>query len=428
MPPEVIRVREHQTFELPADKFMLEGRLSVYEEVQKRGYFQIRASGDRLIFQAGGSIGLIPINERLTIEVAPRTPIANLDRLLRIADADAHVIRRICRSYGETSEELSLLDVLCDELSEAVAQIAMEGRRKTYQSIRHLGLPRSGRILAGATLRASAKNPGRLTVATRRFERTANNLYNACIKHALERLAEFLHREMHQTKKGGAARLRRLNDAWQVVSDADIGLADSTALPGLRSDLERISSDWYRRAVAVSIAILDNRRPSADNRTGQLVLASVIYDLSDAFERYVRKVLSTRVDFQVLDGNVGPPEGARTFLFSEPAAGEAAKTKATPDLVLEAAGKKWCAVDVKYKPYSGVPGREDINQVLTYGLVYDVDVCLLVYPATALLHGLQRIGRVGSKTVYCYGFDLMTQEIIGEEDRFAADVVRLIPV
>jgi hypothetical protein len=87
----------------------------------------------------------------------------------------------------------------------------------------------------------------------------------------------------------------------------------------------------------------------------------------------------------------------------------------------------WCAADVKYKTYAGGPSRDDLNQVLTYSLVYGVDTCMLVYPATASLRGLSIIGLVGPKRVYCYGLDLMAPDMVAEEHLFAQAISALIP-
>jgi 5-methylcytosine-specific restriction enzyme subunit McrC len=413
LPAEVIRTKEHHTFDVPAEKFLVDGRLQLYEETQKRGYFQIRASGDKLIFQAGGSIGLIPVNDRITIEVAPRTPIANLDRLLRIANADSLVIRRITRSYGETSEELSLVDVLCDDLVEAISQIASEGRRKTYEKVKHAGSPRSGRILVKDTLRATAAHPGRLTVVSTRFERTSKNAYNACLKRAVEQLAHVI--RVASPRKGSLARLRQLNDAWRLVADADVADASYFAVEKVRSDLAGLQSEWYRRALSIAVAVLQNRRPSAQEQAGTLTLSSVIYDLSVAFESYVRNVLAAAANDQVLDGNLSPPQGAKTRLFSNPANTELEKIPSTPDIVLTEPGKPWCTIDVKYKPYTASPSRDDLNQVLTYSLGYDVENCMLIYPAAKGLSRMIKLGEVGPKSVYCYGIDLLSDDLPAEE-------------
>lgn len=425
MDSERIRTKEHATFEVDAERFFVNGSLQLYEETQQRNYFQIRAKNSRLIFQAGAFIGLIPINERITIEVAPRTPINNLDRLLRIAGAEAEVVSRITRTYGETDEDLSLVDVMADELIRALGQIALDGRMKTYERSHHVGTPRAGRILVAETLRARAAHLGTLTVASSRFERTANNIFNSVLKIAIERLVADIRGP--KPRKGWRERLRGLNEGWQLFASVDGRLAKRTDVEGLRGRLPRDASDAYRRALAVAIAVLTERSPSVLAEDGPLTLTSVIYNLSTAFERYVRNALREDASLATRDGNSDPPAGARRKLFADPSTPGLERMAANPDLVFGSVGAYWCAGDIKYKMIADAPDREDLNQVLAYAVAYKVDTCLLVYPASKGMKGLMDCGAVGTKRVYCYGVDLNAADMAAEENAMRAAVRSLRP-
>jgi hypothetical protein len=154
----------------------------------------------------------------------------------------------------------------------------------------------------------------------------------------------------------------------------------------------------------------------------------VIYNLSIAFEDYVRNVLRTAAGLGVRDGNHAPPNGAELKLFSQPATATIAKMAASPDLVLGPAHAPWAAADVKYKIFGDAPDREDLNQVLTYGIAYGVDKCVLVYPASGSLKGLVDCGVVGSKRVYCYGIDLRADDLAAEEAAMKAALLALRPL
>lgn len=413
MSDERIRVREHATFEVAAEKFFVDGKLQLYEETQSRNYFQIRAKGTNLVFQAGGFIGLIPVNDNVTIEVTPRSPISNLSRILRIAGADSDVITRISRSYGETDEDLSLVDVLADELISALEQVAMDGRVKTYENKRHFGTPRSGRVLIAETLRARAANPGGARTVSSQFERTANNTANAAIKRAVEKLAADIQRG--RPRKGWRTRLRGLNEAWQMFARVDERLAGWAELERLRRSQLNQGAESHRRALAVAIAVLSDRSPAVMASDGPLSLASVVYNLSTAFECYVRNVLSQAPSLNVRDGNLSPPAGAASKLFSQPATPGLAQMVANPDLVLGPKNGLVAAADIKYKLFGAAPDREDLNQALTYGVAYDVKKCILVYPAGGQLKGLVFCGLVGDKRVYCYGIDIGAADLVAEE-------------
>lgn len=423
---EPIRTKEHSTFEVAADRFFIDGKLQLYEETQQKNYFQIRARGSKLVLQAGGFIGLIPVNDKVTIEVAPRTPINNLDRMLRIAGVESAVITRIRRSYGETDENLSLMDVLADELVAALEQIALEGRMKTYEHRRFVGAPRSGRVLVSDTLRARATHSGKLTVVSSRFERTANNVFNAVLKVAIERIVSDI--RGGKPRKGWRARLRGLNEGWQMFASVDGRLTTRVDVENIRARLADGSSPAYRRALAVAVAVLSERSPSLMAGGGPLALTSVIYNLSVAFEDYVRNVLRLEAELGVHDGNQAPPAGAGRKLFSQPATADLAKMVASPDIILGPPKTPWVAADVKYKIFGDAPDREDLNQVLTYAIAYDVDKCLLIYPAGDSLKGLLDCGSIGSKRVYCYGIDLKADDLAAEESAMKATLLALCPL
>src|SRR5689334_13106941 len=90
----VLTVNEYEPLAVDYDELVVGGRLQIYDEVVGKGYFSVYARKDQLIFQAGNYVGLIPINERIAIDVRPRVPIRSLERLLRIAGAQPIVIRR----------------------------------------------------------------------------------------------------------------------------------------------------------------------------------------------------------------------------------------------------------------------------------------------------------------------------------------------
>jgi 5-methylcytosine-specific restriction enzyme subunit McrC len=420
MVAEIVRAREHEVVELPAEKFFSNGSLQIFDDVQKRGFLQVRASGNKLVFQAGGFVGLIPVNDRITFEIVPRTPIANLDRLLRIANAGHQVIHRLTRSYSSTEEDLSLVDVLADDLVACVREIEVEGRVKTYEGSRNFGIPRSGRLLVGESLRLRAVKAGSQSVVSLRFNRTANNACNAAIKLGIERIAELVKAKGSDRKK----RLLRLNSAWQLFADADSAFFNARSPNSLETQLSGLSSKPYKNALAIAISLLNQRSPSARSIGGTLSLSSLVFDLSAAFESYVRRVLERTPEITVLDGNLAPPIGAKKSLFVESGRSQA-KVSATPDAVLVRDGKYWCAVDMKYKIYSSAPSREDLNQVLVYGLAFNVDLCLLIYPASPTLMGLVRVGRVDTKDVYCFGIDLHASDPASEEAKLRLAIATL---
>src|SRR5690349_17472129 len=65
---------EYETVEIPLKEVINQNRLEVYPQIQGRDFFRIYLKRDRLIFQAGGFFGLIPINDRVALDVRSRVP------------------------------------------------------------------------------------------------------------------------------------------------------------------------------------------------------------------------------------------------------------------------------------------------------------------------------------------------------------------
>jgi McrBC 5-methylcytosine restriction system component len=104
-------------------------------------------------------------------------------------------------------------------------------------------------------------------------------------------------------------------------------------------------------------------------------------NMNVVFEAYLRTVLQSearedRWGIQVLDGN---REGGSKFLFSD-----SSSVVANPDIVMAPSNAAnhpaLLLIDAKYKPMSGALDREDLNQVISYGLSYNAPNVVLAHP------------------------------------------------
>src|SRR5258708_1450720 len=82
---KVLRVREFESVVVAPEDILTQGRLEIYPALHKKGYLEVRVGTEVTQLQAKGHIGVIPINDRLVLEVVPRVPIANLAELLRVS-------------------------------------------------------------------------------------------------------------------------------------------------------------------------------------------------------------------------------------------------------------------------------------------------------------------------------------------------------
>ena len=81
----------------------------------------------------------------------------------------------------------------------------------------------------------------------------------------------------------------------------------------------------------------------------------------------------------------------------------------------------------KYKPIKGNLNRNDLNQILVYGLAYRSPKVLVVHPMSdGGVPGLRKTGVVGGITVYLYAFDISSESILKQETTFTDKVGEVI--
>lgn len=425
--PTIYRGREHSEVAIPLAAMLQNGQLNLFEEVKRKNYFQVHSRGADLFFQCGGYIGLIPINEDVAIEVAPRVKISNLDRILRQAGVSHTIFTLISRGYAASGEAPYLIDLLADALVAGVEEIVEWGKHKEYERRIYHGHPRSGRILIKETSRLRAKNPGTVSASTSRFERGSNNVFNVCVRSALEHLIRTLSSSSDSRHN---ARLSRLNAAWQNFPEVDTK-ADALSVVDeveRRMPYERLSVP-YVNTLPLANAVLRSYGPSLRNLPPNFSLGSLIFDVADAFERYIRHCLNEHSDAAVVDGNLGAPAGAKQPLFPGSVNPLTRGVNTTPDvLIRNSQGTALCVLDVKYKPYSGMPDRNDINQALTYALAYRTPMCGLVYPASTPVGHIDDFGKVGGVAFYGFAIGLNAPDLVLEERRFATEVCAVLGI
>lgn len=391
----VFRGVEWQETAIPADLLVDGDRIDVYAAVANSAAFTIRTRGSRLYLQAGNAIGYIPVNDRVALEINARVPLANLERLLASTETYRPHAIGYERSYGEVDDTpRPFLDFLTDSLLIAVENLRVEGLHKAYDQILHRGAP-SGRILPFESALAQ-RRANRPTAVSKRFERTVDTEANRRIKAALARL-QGLYSGMRD-RTGRSKRLAGLSTALSFFSE--VPLTASSMYPVQVEDLRYLPDQrpWLGRAVALSTMILRNAGLEVRAFKGPIVAESLLIQMDDVFEQYVRHVLSQsfrdRPGVAVLDGNKVRPNGAAGHLFDEvfSAFGNSAST---PDTVIEKDGATAVVVETKYKLCHGLPERDYINQVVTYAATHRCRDVVLAYPSHDDRCSLERLGRIG---------------------------------
>jgi 5-methylcytosine-specific restriction enzyme subunit McrC len=429
----VVKCSENSLVPLQSQEFLADNKLNVYSEVLQKGFIRIQLTDSALSLYSTGYIGLIPLNSTTALDVQPKVPIANLERLLSVAEGPALKIVDLYRQYSETDPGLpSLMDVIAQAFVKAIEFVISEGRLRQYEyHKRTTAFPR-GRIHLGDTLRRSQARGRYDTVVASAYEQTVDVPVNRLLKYALWKLASRYER-MPKTR---AVRhlLNRISAAFQAFDGVYLDHRLSFQNDRLVRDPELLTPirDYYQRAVWIAKLIVASSGIKISSSSGNLILPTILLNLDDVFEAYVRKLLQEAAagsrQFAALDGNLNPPRGASKRLFDQPAL-LGANAKACPDvLIIDLMDESPRAViEVKYKGIASMADRHDVAQTLVYGLTYDCGVGILAHPKIENgVSGLQLVGRIGSIMLYQYAMDLEQADWAAMEVAFTKDIFELI--
>lgn len=436
-PHSVYPVEEWGYVDVPAAEVLRGDRLDVYGSVIDRGYFTLRPRGGALRLQAGGFVGVIPLNERVTIEVTPRVPLGNLSRIIRIAEHVPKALEDSARWYEQEPDMYpSLVDLYALALAGYVDDIALRGLLREY--VEHhetTSFPR-GRILMNESVTSLRSKGVTHKLAASWYQRTVDNSCNRCIKYAVWFLARHRsHLVQRRATKQSRRVLSALNRAYRqfdgVQLDLSRGFLRDRIVLGQRP--VPIMRSYYRPVLDLCLAIIRQQAISLDRASGDLGLPSLVVDMSKAFEAYLRNVLARAAEHEdwglrVLDGNRRAPGGGEKRLFHT-----GIETKATPDVVVVREAETGRAypllIEVKYKPSDRALDRDDLNQAISYGVSFECHDVVLAYPRSASADagaGLQRLGTIGDVVVHQYVCDLGVEDLSTEEHRLVRDMRSLL--
>jgi len=422
----VYDVVEHSPAEIPlGDLVDADGRLRLDPKVEAKKYFTLHLVKDRVRLQARGYVGLIPLNDRVVINVVPRVPVKNFARLLSVSQNVPTLVlaERGYRLGGEWTE--SLLDLYARGLIERVETIASSGLIREYRRLeRDTAFPR-GRILLASTCSHLWPRGQTYKVRSAWYERTADVAPNRCVKFALWYLADHLSLLGTPTasRRRILDRMSALYELFRGVSlDYSLGFLHDPVVRGARAlpSLRR----YYRPALDISLAIVMEQAVEFEGNRSGIQLPSFVLNMSQIFEDYLRAVLrrhavSKQWNAEVLDGNVDGRKG----LFDQESS-----DMATPDIVVRRGDQRHSLViEVKNIPVKGNSPREALEQAITYAVSYRCNKVVLVHPRAhnQEFTGLRLQGTIDDLHVYQYVFDLASDSLAKEDWRFVTEMEKL---
>lgn len=420
--PEIIVIAEFKEIDAPASLFLNSGEISAFPSIIEKNFFSIKYKKGKAMFQAGGYVGIIPINSNLSIDIRPKVPIANLERIVFISNHQPQILKEFKRRYDPHEySSTSLSDFIIDCFLKSAEELCARGVLKIYKERSNTGFFPKGRIDFSGTVRARSKiNDSRVT--SKWFDRTTDAIPNQFLKSIVLMLLN--NPALVKDKSRKCSMLYILNQL------SGISEKDPRALsfhPSIISphDLIPSTKELYLDTIALAKIILEGKGLSY--QVGSAASASaLVLNIAEAFEWYLLAILRSSKynnhEFKVLDGNKSGLNGGKRNLL-DPSTNEfyiGIKVEATPDIVIEygsSAVHSNIVIDVKYKSIKKIADRDDINQIISYAASYKSSCGVLIFPANEYnSSGLINIGKIGTIEIFQYFFDLNNADIESEEN------------
>jgi len=410
----VIDCEEFGALEIGVNRLMVDGEISIDPRIADRGYLNVSLTKGRVVFRADRYVGLIPVNDRLSIRIRPRALISNIAHMIVKSGIAPTAIPDFSRGYMPKFETgVNAEKIYYAPLIAGVERVLSAGMMKSYVQVENPPAWR-GRLLGSDTVkRHRARNiryKGEFDYKTLSY----GGPENIALKHSLKLVRAWL---VSQHDKKFAA----------FITRADAAIERMASIPDLKSDVDRLVQEigrsagrlpfqysYYQDSLWTAYLLLQSKLPdmSAD---GFVTLDSLIIDLSKVFEAYVRTVLVERAEargWHIVDGNLRP------FSFF---AGDNIYN-VHPDIVVMKDGKPVALVDAKYKPDPKEGDRYEVLSFMdTVGVMRGGFVCPQRDGAVSRFMGRTSAG----KELSLLRFDLAAADIEFESARFVDNVGRL---
>lgn len=412
---------EWQEINLPITELIQdEGQLDIWPTVKNYFKVEYKSKNDRLTLIAGQFIGLIPINERIAVEIKPKFSIANLTRLVTIAEDRFNTLSFFSRRYRESGERgTTVFEFIVECLANELQALHDEGILKTYQLTSVQAGQIKGKIRIGESINQlwAKGHFHRASIDYHTF--TSDNPFNRLIKYTLYFSINELARI--QSKQGDLR--ERLIAFYEMMTavplDHSLGYIDYIH-EALRQDKIATLRRYYVDICEICRLIVAQRGVNFERFGDDITLNSFTINLATTFEAYIRNVLRNNrhhlpKNCIILDGN---KEGKKRF-YNQPTGGFA-----KPDIVLKRDGTYQMVIDVKYKRKVT---EQDRYQIISHALCYGAKIGVLILPSDR--SELVRLGSVGTDyevTLYLYYIDLENCDLIGEERKFVDEIGTLL--
>lgn len=410
---EIIDCEEFNEISVRLSSLMQDGELQIDPRIAQKGYLSAAFKGGQVILRTTKFVGMIPLAKDVSVRVRPRASITNLAFMLSRSQKAPTAISGFARGY--TSKFVGTNDVerlFGKSLVDDANAIVRRGLIKRYHRPL-VNAPWKGRFLVSETVRKHAAKGINFRHEFDQSILTTATIDNIALREALKRVIKW-YREFDRQSQTLAEANKIISNFANVSEWTDSTASLVYALKGHLAGRGNIRSD-YSNALWSSYAILDGCIPDVGNE-GTLRMDSLILDVSEVFEAYLRRELSERLrlkGFKVYDGWKKPQN-----FFTD-----SNRYSVHPDMIVVRDGKIVAILDAKYKPDVS---EQDRYEVLSFMDVMKVDVGGFVCPARDQEKS-RPIGLMASgKQMTMLRFDLAANNPSEEADKFASNVEKMI--
>lgn len=423
---KILRAEERQEINISISEVVREGgKLNILPYVKKYFSIDYKPKNDKLTLFAGGFIGLIPINNELAIEIFPKFSIANLTRIVTIAEDRFNTLSFFSKKYKESDFSNSVVfEFMAECLSNELETLEMEGMLKEFLLKKENTHKIRGRIDINSSIKALWSHGNFNKASISYYDFTVDNPFNRLIKMTLKFCIEEL-TLISSAKESLRESLIKYYSMFEMVSlDKNLQSMDKV-FNEIENDKIPMLRSYYTNICEICRLILNKSGVDFNKDGDDLELSSFTLDMSSIFEKYLlnsirfhRAIFPASVT--ILDGN---KEGRKKF-FNLPGIG---KGDAKPDIILKDGDTCKIIADAKYKPKSK---ESDRYQVISHALSYDAKIAVLILPKEESYSGesLVKIGGVGDTyklELYEYYYNLSSNDLVEEEKAFSTKMLSL---
>lgn len=292
----VIEAIERQPVTIPIKEVMGDdGLFSFVPEVKEKGYFDIDYRKNELVIIAGNYIGQVPLTEDIVIHVTPKVPIANLARIIGIASQPIRCLDFFRRKYRlEGSASNNLLEAMCRSLLSSLKELDAEGVYREYGIRNDNCTSLRGRLDIAEYIRVSIAKAQRTSIPCSYYELSIDTLFNRVIKRAIYEIGFALSRNESENAKL-LRELAYFSDIFNSVPlDKSSALAEKARDELARKHIPDLRR-YYLDILDVCLIILEGSGVELVDQHGNAEMHSLVVNLEDAFEQYLRQVLRASI-------------------------------------------------------------------------------------------------------------------------------------